>query len=854
MRRTGLTVGAALVAAVVIFGTRLLVDGAEPGPGEPIPDLLRVAQEAVEQKIAGRHAGGGPNPLDEPQRAHDFFLAQRLASGDSRISYEHLRAVYDEIRMREELEDGGGPGPGGVLGWKELGPGNVGGRTRAIVVDPNDPDVMYAAGVAGGIWKSYDGGASWAPADDFMLSLAVCSLALDPTDSSVLYAGTGEGWYFSPAFVEGLGIFKSVDAGATWTQLQGTVTGVPAGAFSYVNDIVVSPNNPDRIYAGTRTGVWKSKDGGATWKVVLGNPSYVSGPFNTNGCVVGCTDLEVRSDTKPDVLFAAFGSAQDDGLFRSFDNGKTWQTYTVPPSQGRMSLALAPGDNDVLYILMADNGTGGGLGQLVDVYRSNDGGDSFTGQVNFGTLTGPWLLSNLAVATGCIQYNVYSQGWYDNVIAVDPVCPDIVWVGGVDIFRSDDGGVTWEIPGYWQFYLNNPQPPYYIHADHHRVVFHPDYDGAANQTMYVGNDGGIFKTENARAATSLEDCPTVPPVGPLPQIVWESLNNGYGVTQFYHGDSSQDGDVFVAGAQDNGTDRVRSAGTPDDWDLIFGGDGGYVAIDPRDGRVMYVEYQDFPTIQKSIDGGDTFVEATSGITDTDGIFITPFAMDQTNPDVLWTGGSRPWRTTDGAALWTLAGPDLSGPDRISAIGIAPSDGDVVYLGFTNGYVARTTDGLSPSPAWSVFTSGLQGAWVSSVAVDPTDPDVAYLTYSSYGVPHVLKSANGGQSWTSIDGLAFGGIPDIPAHWIAIRPCMPKQLFVGSELGIFASGDGGASWTPSNAGLALTVVEALDFQDDDTLVAFTFGRGAFRTKLAPCSGGHTVSGQRRASAPPLDPTK
>jgi len=176
------------------------------------------------------------------------------------------------------------------------------------------------------------------------------------------------------------------------------------------------------------------------------------------------------------------------------------------------------------------------------------------------------------------------------------------------------------------------------------------------------------------------------------------------------------------------------------------------------------------------------------------------------------------------------GPDFSAADKLSAIAIAPSDSNVVWFGFTNGYVARTTNGLAEKPDFEVFSSGLFGGWVSSVAVDPVDPDIAYCTYSTYGIPHVLKTADGGATWVSIDGISVTGVPDIPAHWIAVRPTNPQQLYVGTEFGVFASDDGGAVWTPANNGLAHTIVETLDWQDPDTLVAFTHGRGAFITRL------------------------
>jgi len=791
----------------------------------------REALAAKRQKLATR----GPKPFDAPRRAHDFFVEQRMPKGARELPIEHLLEQHELLESRIAGQSMLQAPPGGIQGWEPLGPGNIGGRTRSLVIDPDDPDLMYAGGVAGGVWKSTDAGASWKATDDFLLNLSIGCLAMDPGDSSVLYAGTGEGFLSVSSFVRGLGIFKSVDAGASWTQLAGTVAVSPSNAFHYVNDIVVSPNDSQRVYAATRTGVWRSDDGGTTWAVVLANPDYVLGPSNSAGCFTGCTELVVRDDRAPDTLFASFGIAESDGLYRSFDGGDSWQAYTVGSNQGRMTLALAPSDQDVMYVLMADNGTVGGLGQVVDVFRSEDGGDSFEARLNHGSVMDPWLLSNLSLATGCLEEAgpTYHQGWYDSAIAVDPFSPDTVWVGGIDLFRSTNGGRDFQAASYWMFYTLDPTPPYYVHADQHLLVFHPDYDGLFNQTLFACNDGGIFRTENALALASQEDCP-LPGDLPLPELAWQNLNNGYGVTQFYHGDSAKQIPMYVGGAQDNGTSRVLSAQTPDAWELVFGGDGGYVAIDPTNPDVVYVEYQFFPNFQKSIDGGETFVEANNGITDTDGVFITPFAMDQQQPEVLWTGGTRPWRTMNGADLWEPAGPDLPGAGQITAIGIAPSDSEVVYLGFTNGRVAKTTNGLSPSPSWTVYQTGLQGGgWVSCVTVDPVDPTIAYATFSSYGTQHIRRTTDGGQSWSSIDGVGFAGVPDIPVHWLEVRPCNSNQLFAATELGVFASPDAGASWHPANAGLANVVVESLDWKDEDTLVAFTHGRGAFQTSLRPC---------------------
>ncbi|NNE07976.1 MAG: hypothetical protein HKN20_05370, partial [Gemmatimonadetes bacterium] len=681
-------------------------------PGQSFsPAEIVAAREALGLKAA-KLDREGPKRFDRPAEAMEFYHDQRLAEGETELPFEHMRGELEKIRAREIAQTKTGadgapvPGPGGILAWNEVGPGNIGGRTRAIVFDPVNPDIMYAGGVAGGVFKSTDGGATWNPTDDLMLNLAVSTIAIDPNDGNVLYAGTGEGFGTGGPFVRGLGIFKSTDAGATWNQLSGTVSGVPTGAFYYVNKIVISPNDSNRLYAATRYGVWRTLDGGANWSVVLANPSYMAAANVSNGSTLGCLDLAVRSDRNPDVLFAAFGSSQADGLFRSDDGGATWFGYNTPSHQGRMSIAIAPSDNDVVYVTMTDNGGLGGYGRIANLYRADDG-ENFNAVLDLNHKFGPWLFSYVSIATGCYEYfYIPSQGWYDNAIAVDPLDPMKVWVGGINTYRSDDGGQTFGIAGYWFFYTADPVPPVNIHPDQHAIVFHPGFDGTTNQTMYVGNDGGLFRTQNARAATSQEECAIGENPGPPPDIAWENLNNGYGVTQFYHGDAAKQIDMFVGGAQDNGTSRGLSTTDPNGWDLLYGGDGGYVAIDPTDPDRLYIEIQGFPQIFESIDGGDSFYAAVNGITDTDGLFITPFAMDQSNPDVMWTGGQRPWRTTNGTASWELAGTNFAGPNQISAIAIAPSDGNVVYLGFNNGYVVRSTNALAPSPAWTIQTNGL----------------------------------------------------------------------------------------------------------------------------------------------------
>ncbi|MEZ6242169.1 MAG: GC-type dockerin domain-anchored protein [Phycisphaerales bacterium] len=819
------------------------------GEGEEAHESRERAERAERGEREGRRELG--ERMDEPEEAMRFFLAQRLGPGMTQYPIEQVQAARRWTQQRErDLRAQRGALPGGLDHWEPLGPGNIGGRTRAILINPVNPDIMYAGGVAGGVFKSTNGGASWNPTSDDLINIAIASMVMDPTNPDVIYAGTGEGFFNSDG-VRGLGIFKTTDAGATWNQLPGTVEpAVPFGAFFRCNKLAISPNDHNRLYAATRTAVWTSPDGGATWEALLDNPTVTDLPPDVpeaDGSSAGFTDIAVRQDTpmgQPDVIFACSGSFTPSGLYRSEDAGASWDKLgtnadLIRGDQGRMTISIAPSNNDVVYICMANNGGSGATGQFVNVFRSTNGGDTWEPRVDFGQEISPFLLSNLIFGAGCFGNGQYAQGWYDNYIRVDPTNPDVVWVGGVDIFRSDDGAQTFGIASYW--WLDSTFDAY-VHADQHELVFHPDYDGVTNTTIFSGSDGGIYRSDNALAATTLEDCPFDDNFDlvfdDFPQIIWHTLNNGYGVTQFYHGAVASMSDTFIGGAQDNGTSRVTSTGAINSWTEVYGGDGGYCAIDAANNNNMYAETQFFPSMVRSTDGGANWFDANNGIFDSDGLFINPFAIDKSMPNVLWSGGQRPWRTINSANSWVPAGPNFSGPANQSAIAIAPSNSNVVYYGFEDGYVARSANALDPNPDWELFDSdnGLpaESAYISSVAVDPADPDIAYATSSTFGANHIYKTTDGGQNWSPIDGdIAIAGVPEVPAHWIAVRPCDSRQLFVGTEVGLFASGDAGMSWAPANLGMANTVIESLDFRDDDHIVAFTHGRGAFIASLDPC---------------------
>ncbi len=783
---------------------------------------------------------------DQPQEAMEFFRRKRLPADATELPVERYFAAQKQIReMRQYSTAQGRTLPPRaemtadqmLLGqWTPLGPGNIGGRTRALVIHPTTPNVIYAAGVAGGVWKTTNSGQNWTPLSDLIANIGVNSLALDPTNPNILYAGTGEGFFNGDA-VRGAGIFKTTDGGTTWTRLDSTAT----ADFYYVNDIVVSPVNNQRLYAATRAGIWRSTDGGTTWTLAH-NPTG-TGSSTVSG---GCLDLAIRTDQTTDYLFASCGTFAQATIYRNTDasGSGVWTSVHTETGMGRTSLAIAPSDQNVIYALASSIASGSYQFGLHAVFRSTMSGDSgtWTAQVrnsnatklNTALLSNPWGL--FFTDCGLNTSNAFiNQGWYDNVIAVDPNDANRVWAGGVDLFRSDDSGSNWGQASHW--WANGgiaALAPQYAHADQHVIAFHPQYNGTTNKTMFVGGDGGLFRTEDARAAVATGSRAPCSPANSA--VRWVSLNNGYGVTQFYHGLPFPDGKSYFGGTQDNGTLLGADASGVNGWREINGGDGGYVAVEPN-GTTLYAN---FPGInfRKSTDGGATFSSAIFGIGDS-GTFVTPYIMDPSDAQRLWTGDAYIWRTTNGAAQWSRASAITAGAEYVSAITVAPTDANYALVGMEDGYILRTDIALSSGPTTVWADTRPRSGWVSWVTFDPTNRNIAYATYSTFGGTHVWRSTNAGASWTGIDGSGTGALPDIPVHCIVVDPSNTARLYIGTDLGVFTTTDGGANWMPDNTGFANVVTESLSLNIVDgvtTLYAFTHGRGAWKVtaNLSGCN--------------------
>jgi hypothetical protein len=688
--------------------------------------------------------------------------------------------------------------------WAFRGPQNVGGRTRCLVLHPTNPNILWAGSVGGGVWKSTNAGATWIPTDDFMANLAATCLAIDPTNPNVLYCGTGEGFFNGDA-LQGAGIFKTTDGGATWNQMASTAnwTGDGSGRVT-VDRIAVSHSNNNFILASTRYGgIQRTTDGGLTWTQVRGGQGsyYVAfNPSDNTKAVAHIIDYDF-------VVQNWFHTA-----VYSTDAGATWQDSNLQHIlnfDSRIELAYAPSSPNIVYANLNSNfqitcgsppcpSTG-------SIWRSTDGGKTF------------------ARATG-LQYDTLAS-WYNNAIWVSPTDPNFLVLGGTALFKSTDGGAT--IQPISAGYLLTQEP----HPDEHFLVAEAGFDGVTNKRLYVCNDGGVFRTDDIFAASTSSG--------------WVSLNTTYRTTQYYGAAGNAGTGLVVGGTQDNGT-LTSPTGTTNAT-LMFGGDGGFSAVDPTDDTYCYGEYIDLQ-IHRSQDHGMTSNYIFAGISDAGtgaANFIAPFILDPNNRDRMLAGGNFLWRSSNvrlgNPPSWTaIRSP---GSDHISALAIAPGNSNVVWVAQNDGKVYKTINGLAQAPTWTTVddngaTNPLPDRYPTRIVIDQGNSNVVYIAFGGFSSGNFQRTTDGGVTWTALTGTGAASLPLAPVRGIARDPSNANALYVGTEVGVFSSLDGGAHWSATNQGPANVSVDELVFLPGSrVLLAATHGRGIWQTNLAALSAKH-----------------
>ncbi len=654
-----------------------------------------------------------------------------------------------------------------VANWKpavsdSTGGGYAGiGRVNAIAFHPTDLNTFWVGSAGGGLWKTSNNGLDWTCLTDNIESLLISDVII-PSDyetSNTIYIATGDR---DQAWLNySIGVLKSVDGGLTWFS-----TGLTFSLSSYesVYKLLIDPNNNNTLLASTTNGVYKTTDGGTTWSDLLTTNQFI--------------DLEYN----PGNFSVLYGSTTNGNIFNSIDGGTTWSNVFSNGSCRRIELAVSIDEPTWVYAIAASNTSG-----LEGIYKSTDSGISFS-QVFNGAVSN--MLGYSADGTG-----VDGQADYTLTMAVSPLDANNIYIGGVNTWRSFNGGENWQLSSHW---VGDGATA--VHADKHFHGFR------SNGDVFEGNDGGIYFLQAAGS-------------------IWKNKTNGISIGQMYKlSVSATVKNETITGLQDNGT-KLLSDGK---WSDVKGGDGMECLIDYSNENIQYGTYVN-GQISRTSDHWSSSVEiqpADAG----DGAWVTPFIINPTNPNILYAGYNEVWKTIDNGGSWDKISSFGTGSSILS-MAIAPSNELVLYVA-TGSKIWKTTNG---GTNWQVITGTLpvSTSEITAIAVKNDDPNTVWVTMSGYNSNKVFQSTvSSGATWVNIST----GLPPLPVNTIVQNKYSFDEvhLFVGTEVGVYFK-KGTNDWVAFNTNLPNVKIGELEiyypsFTDSCVLKAATYGRGLWETYI------------------------
>jgi photosystem II stability/assembly factor-like uncharacterized protein len=727
------------------------------------------------------------NDIEKKFYPSDWFYNQRAFPNDFIPMEKFYRAIRDKEKMvSKEFSVAN-------TSWYPVGPSNIGGRISALDYDPIN-NFLYAGAAAGGVFKSTDLGNTWIPKTDFFPSLSIGALVIDPVNPAVIYCGTGEANISTDSYA-GFGMLKSIDYGETWF-----VSGLEDSR--HIAEIEIHPLNTNIIYTavsgglyskGEDRGIYKSTDAGASWNNVL----FLNDSTSAIDVAVDPSDLNIVYAAMWERLRGpTFRKAAgiSTGIYKSTDGGTTWnQLLTGLPAPnpilGRISIAVAPSNPNYVYALYKQASSPNGSDNFFhSFYKSTDKGSNWT-----------------LMPPGILPGEFSSFGWYFGLLEVDQSNPELLYCADIDLFKSTNGGSSWQNITFSYSGTFNEK-----HPDQHALWINP----ADPNHLICGNDGGIFTTtDGANPWTKSYELP---------------------ISQFYASEIDYlQPQIKLGGTQDNGT--LKSNGAIDNWDFIYGGDGFHTKVDYTNSNIIYAEYQ-FGGIGRSTNGGQSFSGIDNGIDFTRTNWSTPYVLDILDPQILYFGTYKLHKTTNRGNSWTIISPDLTrGPNgrlgTITCVSSAVESDNVTRVIYVGTDDAKLSVSTNTGTNWNDRTGTLPQRYITDVLADKRNPATAYVTLSGYNLdetnPHVFRTTDYGTNWVDISG----NLPDVPVNSIIIDYDEDSTLYIGTDAGVFFTQNLGTEWAVLGTGLPNSPVFDLNYhQPTKKLVAGTHGRSLFEFDL------------------------
>lgn len=718
----------------------------------------------------------------------DYYMQSRMGDDVSEIDY--VGAFHQYNRMKQKANNSGE-----LLAlneWSFVGPSvrpvqrngaesdRGTGRANVLRIDPSNDNIIWVGAAGGGVWKTTNKGQTWRTFDiTGFASLGISDIAIAKSNSNIVYAATGDkntGGNGSGGLYNfnSIGLLKTINGGTTW-ELTNFIQGTEQSNGRLIYKVLVHPTDPNNVYVSASNGLFNSTDGGSTWQAIDATRGY--------------GDIEFHP-TNPSLIYAMRTDSYASKTIRTYNaSSKEFISEQLYTSAVRGEIAVTKANPDMLMLLFANTNNA-----FRSIEKSTNRGATWftTTSINNG-------VNYLGFSNGQGQDLQLGQGWYDLTINISPNNENEVYIGGVNIWKSTNGGSSFNLNSFWQFVQGYP----FVHADQHYLEF----DSKGN--IYSTNDGGVRYSTNGGGT-------------------WNDISDGLAITQFYRfSQSMQDPNFMIGGAQDNSTFVLDN----DTWFEALGGDGFHTAVDPTDDSFVYGSNNvggSGGLISRSSNGGISFTTSLGPGqygTGESAAWVTPFEVDPTNTNKVYAGYQNIWVSSNKGiqGSWTRLTNFNAGNTNVRYIALSPVDNNKLYCSIGGSLIEVNKSTGAFNIIYQISNT------INWIFPDLTNPNIVYVSLGGFSSANkVIRIENGNAT-----NITYN-LPNLSANTIIQQP-ITGDLFVGMDAGVYKLTKNQSSWTLFDKGLPTVAISELEIQKSTgKLRAATHGRGIWEVELIDCN--------------------